>query len=77
VAGGPPGGLVGTGPRTLPERWSPGASRRRPVQGRFLRTAVVRATQVAAFSTHVLLRDPRGSALVRRVAHDRLLSDAP
>ncbi|MFL5956088.1 MAG: hypothetical protein ACJ756_01425 [Solirubrobacterales bacterium] len=48
-----------------------------PVQGRFLRAAVVRATHVAAFSIHVLLRDRRGSALFRRVAHDRLLSDAP
>jgi hypothetical protein len=39
--------------------------------------AVVRATHVAAFSIHVLLRDRRGSALFRRVAHDRLLSDPP
>ena len=43
-----------------------------PVQGRFLRTAVVRARNVATFSIHVLLRDRRGSALFRRVAHDRL-----
>jgi hypothetical protein len=29
------------------------------------------------FSIHVLLRDGRGSALFRRVAHDRLLPDGP
>jgi hypothetical protein len=38
---------------------------------------VVRASRVAAVSIHVLLRDRRGSVLFRRVAHDRLLSDAP
>jgi hypothetical protein len=48
-----------------------------PVQGRFLRTAVGRAQHVAAFAIHVLLRDRRGSALFRRVAHDRLLPDVP
>jgi hypothetical protein len=48
-----------------------------PVQGRFLRTAVVRATHMATFSIHVLVRDRRGSAVFRRVAHDRLLSGVP
>jgi hypothetical protein len=48
-----------------------------PVQGRFLRTAVVRATHIATFSIHLLLRDRRGSALFRRVAHDRLLPGVP
>jgi hypothetical protein len=43
----------------------------------FTDTSDRRARHVAAFSIHVLLPDGRGSALFRRVAHDRLLPDGP